>query len=299
MKYDLVIAHRVCPALAKVSVGFADKKTMVEATTSSLAAALEDLRVRLVVILDGCEDYLDIFERAFGHAKNIDLEIVYTDSIGNQKTWEKQLEILSSVNDSEFVYFSEDDYIYTPNAFRAMLDFAKGHDVDFVTPLDHPDRYNGKLVHDAPAVVRISQFCHWRSVDSTCLTFLAKQKVVAASRRIMESYIYSTEEATMWHGLTKFEVFNFSKLLRAAFLYFVLRKKCRFGDIMGLCTWKRQGLKLLTNPRRHLYSPIPTLAVHLANCSLPLGSSHILGGMVSDKDIRKIDEFERAGLKRS
>lgn len=299
MKYDLVIAHRVCPALSKVAVGFADKRTMVEATTTSMAAALDGLKVRFVVILDGCKDYQDIFERNFGFQESVSLEIIHTDSIGNQATWAKQLEILSAVNDSEFVYFSEDDYIYKPNAFRAMLDFANGNDVDFVTPLDHPDRYNGKLVQDVSAIIRISRICHWRSVESTCLTFLAKQKVVSESRRIMESYIYSTEEATMWHGLTKFEVFNFSKLLRAAFLYFVLRKKCRFGDIMGLCTWKRQGLKLLTNPRRHLFSPIPTLAVHLANCSLPLGSSHILGGVVSDKDIRKIDEFERAGLKRS
>ena len=164
MKYDIVIAHRVCPFLSKAAIGFRDKRSMVVATTASMAVALRGLVVRLVVILDGCPDYEDIFVDAFGFSESIDLEIVRTGAIGNQATWGKQLEILSSVSNSDLVYFSEDDYIYSADAFQAMLDFIKTTDVDFVTPLDHPDRYNERLEKIHPSYVLVSKFCRLRQL---------------------------------------------------------------------------------------------------------------------------------------
>ncbi len=296
MKYDLVIAHRVCPALSKTAIGFTDKRAMVVATTASLVKALEGLSVRLIVILDGCRDYETIFTDAFRSYSSVKLEIVHTDAIGNQATWGKQLEFLSDIKDSEFVYFSEDDYIYRPDAFRAMLDFIKKGDVDFVSPLDHPERYNGKLEASYPVYVRVSEFCHWRETMSSCLTFMAKAKVVSESRPVMESYLHSSEEATMWLGLTKHGVFDFFTMAKVAFLHFILRRQCRFGELMGLCTWKRQGFKLLSMPRRRLFSPIPSLAVHLANCSLPPGSAALLKGHVPEDALHAIQDAESKTL---
>ena len=113
----LTVAHRVCPALSKAASGYADKFSMVRDCSASLLAALKGVDVRLVVILDGCGDeYAALFSGA---------EIVRTDSIGNQATFAKQMEILCAA-DSEFVYFSEDDYLYRPEAFAAMLQFMSG-----------------------------------------------------------------------------------------------------------------------------------------------------------------------------
>ena len=298
MKYDIVIAHRVCPFLSKAAIGFRDKRSMVVATAASMAAALQGLTVRLVVILDGCQEYEPIFVDAFGASKSVDLEIIYTDEIGNQATWGKQLEILYSVSDSDFVYFSEDDYIYRTDAFRAMLDFIKTAAVDFVTPLDHPDRYNGRLEKPHASYVLVSEFCHWREVYSTCLTFLARANVVARCRSVMESFCHSPEEATMWLGLTKYGVFDFRALLKAGVRYFVLRRKCGFGELMALCTWKRQGIKLITKRRRRLFSPMPSLAVHLANCSLPPNSSVLLEGYLTCEELEKVKSAELATLRR-
>lgn len=292
MKYDIVIAHRVCPALSKTAVGFDDKRLMVTATTATLAAALKGLKVRLVVILDGCSDYEGIFTSTFGDSDSVDLEIVKTDATGNQATWGIQLETLSRVVDSDYVYFSEDDYVYCPEAFRAMLDFIRQQDVDFVTPLDHPDRYNGRLEKKRPSQVRISGYRHWREVSSTCLTFLAKAKVVAQSKSIMDSFRYSTEEATMWLALTKYEVFAFGSMLKNAIRHFVLRRTCGFGELMGLCAWKRQGIKLITKPRRRLFAPMPSLAVHLSNQSLPLGATAMLRGIVPQETEESIRQAE-------
>lgn len=296
MKYDIVIAHRVCPALSKTAVGFDEKRSMVVATTESLAESLKGLTVRLIVILDGCPGYDKIFTDAFGANPSVKLEIENTDAIGNQATWGRQLELLCNVTDSKYVYFSEDDYIYHPDAFRAMLDFAKCEDVDFVTPLDHPDRYTGRLEKPTPSAIRVSEFRHWREVSSSCLTFLAKAKIVSECKSIMESFLHSPEEATMWLGITKHEIFRFGALFKAAFRYFILRRKCGFGELMGLCTWKRQGWQLLTKPRRRLFSPIPSLAVHLANCSLPPGSGNILKRYFSLGKMVEMQELERKVL---
>ena len=202
-----------------------------------------------------------------------------------------QLDALSKVVDADYVYFSEDDYIYKPDAFRAMLDFIKRGDVDFVTPLDHPDRYSGKQEKPYPCEIRVSGFCHWRETPSSCLTFMGKTKAMAESKSIMDSFRHSSEEATLWLGLTKHGVFGFGDMIKAAFRHFILRRDCGFGELMALCTWKRQGIKLLTKPRRKLFSPIPSLAVHLASNSLPPGASDMLSSIVP-RDI--IDDVRRA-----
>ena len=48
MKYDIVIAHRVCPALSKTAVGFDEKRSMVVATTEWVAAQITTTAVAVV-----------------------------------------------------------------------------------------------------------------------------------------------------------------------------------------------------------------------------------------------------------
>lgn len=275
MKYDLTIAHRVCPRLSKTAVGFADKREMVIRTTESLKRALMDLKVKLHVILDGCADFESIFKEAFCELPNVDLLIEKFDNVGNQMTYGRQVEILSAVEDSECVYFSEDDYIYDESAFRAMLDFIKREGIDMVSPIDHPDRYGGRLEKPHPVMIATSRYCHWREVGSTCLTFMAKASVVRKSRKVFEAYVHSSEEATTWLALTKDGVFDVPRLFWSAIRY-AFGRKLPFGEVMALCTWKRQGLRLLTSPRYHLWSPIPTLAVHLSSASLSLHSERLV-----------------------
>ena len=96
MKYDLTIAHRVCPALSASAIGFSSKLEMVKATTASLASSLRGLRVHLLVILDGCpQEYETIFEENFScrscseadGLRCVEMSILQTPSIGNQRTW--------------------------------------------------------------------------------------------------------------------------------------------------------------------------------------------------------------------
>lgn len=273
MRFDLTIAHRVCPALSKTVVGYSDKRTLVADVAATLETALAGLRVRLVVILDGCSCYREIFEKAFASRKEdegLALEFVEMSSVGNKATWAKQVEILSAA-ETDIVYFSEDDYLYDEEAFKAMLEFIRQDGVDMISPIDHPDRYNGKCEIPYPAKVRTSPVRHWRSVGTTCLTFMARKDVLVRSADVMLSYSRCGEEGTMWLGLTKERVFDVPYLI-VTLMKFLFRRPVPFGQIMPVCAWKQQGLKLLTHPRFTLWSPMPTLAVHLSTASLSLGS---------------------------
>lgn len=272
MNYDIVIAHRVSPALSKTSVGFTTKRDLVCSTTRSLAEALErfDGRIRLIVILDGCPpEYEAVFRRFFPDSGAVRMDFVRTPEIGNQATFAKQIEVLLAAEDADLVYFSEDDYLYAPDAFKAMAKFIRHSGAAFVTPLDHPDRYNQRLEKPRPSAIRVSAHSHWRTVGTSCLTFMTSRDVLLRSHEALETYARGAMDGTMWLGITKEDVFNPAILFRAA-IFFLFRVKAGFGAFMPLCAWKSHGACLLTRPRFDLWAPMPTLAVHLSSTSLPL-----------------------------
>ena len=235
---------------------------MVRDCAASLLAALKGVDAKLIVILDGCgEEYASLFPGA---------EIVRTDSIGNQATFAMQMDVLCAA-DSEFVYFSEDDYIYRADAFSAMLRFmSEGAGVHFVTPLDHPDRYNGSVCEPRTAEIRISGHCHWREVGTSCLTFMTRPETLRRCRRAFLTYVRGEQDSVAWLGVTKFGLFSFSVLVRSAWSLMcrLCGRKVWFGRFIPLMAWWRHNVRLLWSPRFRLWSPIPSLAQHLCSASL-------------------------------
>ena len=247
---------------------------MVKATTASLANAIKGIRTKLVVILDGCpEEYVRLFDDTFGNGKfaNVDFKRIATPSIGNQTTYAKQVEILSnSLADAEFLYFSEDDYIYKDIAFIAMMDFLARPEVDFVTPLDHPDRYSHIVPEKTKVEVRVSPFCHWREVGSTCCTFMCRSKTFRHASKALVDYAKGSGDGGMWIGITKDNIFSLSATIGAAIRYVLGKRKTQEGlEFCTLAAWKYHKMGLLFRHRYRLWGPIPTLAVHLCKPSLP------------------------------
>lgn len=294
--YPLTIAHRVCPHLASTAVVYESKFDMVKATTQSLARALQKFAqpVKLVVVLDGCSsDYVDLFNETFSDNKEISLTIEETPSIGNFATYARQVEILKAATTSEYLYFSEDDYLYHPDAFLAMTDILKREDVDFVTPLDHPDRYNhanGNVRGPKMASLLITRYGHWRTADTSCLTFMTTRKIFNETVDILASYGKGAMDGTMWLGITKEEVFKLGALLSAIFA-FIFRLERPFIFYMPLCAWKHHGLRLLTMRRYSLWQPIPSMAVHLSNMSLPFNAERFLS-FLSNEQIEELKKIE-------
>ena len=106
--------------------------------------------------------------------------IIETNSIGNGNTFARQIDILSSQDKSEVVYFAEDDYLYVPGEFNKAVEFIKEESVDFIScymPLDvfrHP-------IHNHGRHTKYSQDKLWMSASSTCLTILPRVRCTGGS----------------------------------------------------------------------------------------------------------------------
>ena len=255
---ELTIAHRVCPVLSRTAVGFSDKFEMVKSCAESLYVALEGVQARLVVILDGCDER---YEKLFPGA-----EIVKTESIGNLPTYARQIEILSNA-DTEFVYFSEDDYLYEPDAFKLMLEAIRLPEVDFVTPIDHPDRYDRTMEQNRLSEIIATADRHWRTVGTTCLTFMTRRETLLKTKRVLSKYAAGTADSVMWLGLTKDSTLNPVSLVRSTW-WMICRlfgRSVKFWRFLPLFAWRAHGLRLLLGRRYKLWSPLPQIAEHLSS----------------------------------
>lgn len=272
MKYKLVVAHRVCPALAKTATCYDDKFKMVKDTTLSLSKALAGIRVKLIVILDGCDDLYDkLFDDVFAENRivGVDYERVSTPAIGNHATYAKQLSLLKAYSsEAEYLYFSEDDYMYSEGAFRAMMDFLTYPDVDFVSPLDHPDSYQSGRELVLKSVIRISQYCHWREIGSTCCTFMCSSKIFEKAFRSLSYYADGGSDYLMGMLLTKRGCFSLNAVLGGVVRYCFSNRR-NWMCLIPALAWAKLRFRLVFSPKFRMWSPIPTLAVHLCEPSLP------------------------------
>lgn len=261
---NLAIAYRVYPGLGRSGPVFNDDKyRRVELCLKSFKAALGDLKVKIHVILDGCPPvYQTLFSR---HFEPEELEIVACDRVGNQKTFIRQIEWLCAQNASELVYFAEDDYFYFPDALKHMLAVMREQPgVDFLTPHDHLD-YHQATHHGTSRDSFKHRNIKWKSVASTCLTFMTRKEILQATRDTFQKYAMGCSDVGLWFALTRFRLFEPD-------LYLQLIKGNRHAALAVVHGWWYGRPGLGKNRKGwNLWAPEPTLAAHLENQSLPPG----------------------------
>ncbi|MCM8785120.1 MAG: glycosyltransferase family 2 protein [Candidatus Omnitrophica bacterium] len=251
-KYDLCIAYRINAqnSRKKRPVFQNDKFKLATLSLESFKRSLGDLKFKLIVIFDRCPlSYEKIFLQRF---RPEELEFIHIERImdkyfgNNAFTFLKQIEILVNQQFSENVYFAEDDYLYIPNGLITLLDFFHKTKVDFVTPYDHPDYYTLNLHKYKKEVIQYEYGNYvWRSVGSTCCTFLTTVKTLQETRSTLEKYKFISD-APMWFILTKKRQFFAPKFLEFNFFIWTF------------------GLKqLLFGKRYTLYAPQPSIATHM------------------------------------
>ncbi|HEX9934282.1 MAG TPA: glycosyltransferase family 2 protein, partial [bacterium] len=156
---------------------------------------------------------------------------------------------------SEMVYFAEDDYFYLPGRFQDMVRFLSNHPGDFVTPYDHPDYYTMRF-HDHPNRIATDSDGHWRTVNSTCLTFMTTKSTLKRTRKAFLTYLKGNSDAGIWLSLTKSGLFNpflaARNLLGGERYYRIWLKTWYFG-------WKR----ILFGKKRNIWAPVPSIATHM------------------------------------
>lgn len=261
-QYDVAIAYRIYPKVAAPAVGLPyseDKLRLSEICLRSLKESLGGLRAKIWVLLDGCDDsYAAVFRKYF---KEQDLVLIPLPGIGNLPTFGKQIEILNEQEDSEFVYFAEDDYVYLPNQFSLMLDFMSSHeDVDFISPYDHLDCYT-RIIHNRPKWVRVHARHHWRTAASTCLTFLTTREILRAKAKIFKTYCRRNSDCSLWLSLTKHSLFDPTRFAQIAV------REPLFARII-VKAWLYGWFQILFGDRRKLWTPVPGIATHLDKAAL-------------------------------
>lgn len=258
--YDVAVAYRVYPGVSKTPLIHADSKFALARTCLvSFKESLGDLRAKMFVLLDSCPPaykapFRDLFDAE-------DLVFVDLDHAGNQGSFLQQIEILLEQNESETVYFAEDDYIYEPGAFREMLDLIKhgagGLPADFVTPYDHTDYYN-LLLHKHPRRHEKAANREWQTVNSTCLTFLTTKTTLAQTRAVFETYRHKKNlDASIWLSLTHCQLFN-----PLAYLRLLAGERASFKILLKAWIY---NTKAILGPRYRLWAPRPAIGTHIEN----------------------------------
>jgi len=221
--------------------------------------SIASLRVKIWAILDGCPPEYETLFRDIVHSA--DLVVMPYESIGNRATFGKQIDLLLEQQEADVIYFAEDDYFYLPDQFAAMLQFLNAHsDVDFITPIDHMDSYTLEL-HRKPEWIRIGASHHWRTVSSSCVTFLTRKSTLARSATTFRTYLRRNDDCAIWLSLTKGRVFN-----PVALGHYLATNA--FGWRSMLKAWLYGWRRILFEEKLSLWAPIPAIAAHLAPTTL-------------------------------
>jgi hypothetical protein len=255
-KYDLAVAYRIYPQFAKEMAFYPqDKLKLCEICLQSFKESLGSFKAKIWVLLDNCPpEYEALFIKYFDKK---DLEIVKLDGIGNRATFKLQMELLTNQNDSEIIYFAEDDYLFLPNHFSEMICFLKSDlDVHFISPYDHPDYYNLKI-HEHKYEIRAFANHHWRTAVSTTLSFLTTKQILAEARNVLDKYYKSNvPDWAIWMSITKFNVLNPFKTLKCL----VSDREClSFIKTTWIYCWKQ----ILFGKKLKLWVPVPSIATHM------------------------------------
>ena len=252
---NVSIAYRIYPKVSKVPPVFTnDKYNLSSLCLKSFKDSLGSLKVKIWVLLDNCpKEYEELFR---SHFSSEELEFLYLQSVGNKGTFELQMKILLEQDFSQYVYFAEDDYFYLPDQFVSMVKFlSENPDVDFISPYDHLDYYNLDL-HKHDNLIRIANGKHWRTANSTCLTFLTKKNILQETKSVFNSYMDGNYDASLWISLTKKKVLNGKAIVqyffKDKFLYDVVKQ-----------AWLKCWKQIIFGRKFSLWVPIPSAATHM------------------------------------
>jgi hypothetical protein len=258
-KFDLAVCCRIYPGVSRDPIfGFKDKLALTRLNLETFQESLGGLKIKLWVLLDNCPpSYTQLLKSLFPATP---MELIPLGGEGNGPTFIRQVEILSAQRAADLVYFAEDDYLYLPRSLERTVNFMRRHpEADFVTPYDHAD-FHSKFVHRFQGAKLFEDNCCWRTVTSTCLTFMARREAVAESAAVFRTYNKNSDLA-IWMALTKKRACNPWSWVRSVGdgLYF---------PASHALAWRYAWRQILFGKRRTLWAPTPALITHMESSGL-------------------------------
>lgn len=146
----------------------------------------------IIIICDNCLQ--ETIEMVSSVTEKFNKEIVVT-SLSNAGSFRKALEIASDFNNNEMIYFVEDDYLhyYKIDRLNIVKDMEMAlEEVDYITLYDHPDKYQWEYGHGEHCYVFKTKSTHWRTTNSTCMTFATTVKTLKEDWKIWHNNTEST-----------------------------------------------------------------------------------------------------------
>ena len=259
LEYDVAVAYRTYPKVSKVPPIYNDDKyKLSDLCLKTFKDSLGSLKVKMFALLDNCPpEYEELFKK---HFDETDLELIKLNGVGNRATFDMQVKILLEQNFSEIVYFAEDDYVYTPKKFESMIQLMKKNkEVDFISPYDHPGYYT-MYIHQYDSSIKCFDDRHWRTVATTCLTFLTTKTKLKKTKKVFKTYTKGNMDVGIWLSLTKRQVFNPSTFFKQ-----LLGKNNteQFEKYIIVSSWYFCWWQILFGKRWKLWVPIPSIATHM------------------------------------
>ncbi len=148
-------------------------------------------------------------------------EKIIETKLGNSAACIHIFDQIKNLEDHEIVYICEDDYLHASQHCKALI--IEGlHISDYVTLYDHGDKYNPPHNQKDPTInpqvseggemsrVLLTGNSHWKTTNSTTMTFAAKVKTIKEDYKILRKYCEENKlpndipnDYEMWQELIK------------------------------------------------------------------------------------------------
>lgn len=163
---------------------------------NTINSAPTDVEIELNIVFDGSQDELESdFSYEFLNSslpifttKNKSIGVILISGGTQKAAWRRALEIAKTDcltgGGDDLIYLLENDYLHQADWVKTIADLATSKFAwDYVSLYDHLDKYPEKSNHKDAAKyshlqskVFVSESRHWRTIPSTCASFIVRQK---------------------------------------------------------------------------------------------------------------------------
>lgn len=160
--------------------------------------------------------------------------------------------------DSPWVYLAEDDYIYDPASLSILGKSVREFTAGYVSLYDHPDRYTrSDDLASGKAHVRTAAGRHWRTAESTTMTFAAdrEQLLKDAWAFALGSASGAPCDRAIWRAVLHGRIAGLVGRSVRPHPYNLLQARCASGAA-------RKVREAATGRLPYLWTPMPSLATH-------------------------------------
>jgi hypothetical protein len=111
--------------------------------------------------------------------------------------WEYAREL--NIENNDLVYFLENDYLHVTGWQDRVLEVFSTYDINgYVSLYDHLDKYT-EMYMDLVSQIYVTKSSHWRTVPSTCGSFIINKKILNEDYDVHVGY-YGDHHKFIWLG---------------------------------------------------------------------------------------------------